>query len=114
MGPRGIKWHGFNPNRGFKQMTGIAARGFKHVGTALKNMPKTVANSDSFTRKAANTLQSLGEYGQLAGAAFGNEALGIGGKKLHDMGSSIHEYRRSNFANRLRNDFNNGNASIMN
>jgi hypothetical protein len=102
---RTYKHHGMNPNRGFKQIQGIAARGFKHVGNALRSLPKTIANSDTLARKTANTLQNLGEYASLASAATGHEGLAAAGKSLSGLGSSIHNFRRGDFANRLRKDF---------
>ena len=114
MGGRTWKFSGTQASRGLKQVAGIAKRGFKHIGNAVRNMPKTVANSDTFARKAANTLGQLGDYATLGGAAFGSEGATALGKSLHNMSQSIHDYRRSGFANRMRQDFNSNNGSIMN
>jgi hypothetical protein len=92
--------------RGFKQIAGITARGFKHVGDALRNIPRTVANSDTLARKTANTLNTLGEYAHLGSAAMGGH-LGLmgAGQALLKAGDSIHKFRRGEFANRLISPF---------
>jgi hypothetical protein len=100
------KHSGLNPNRGFKQISGIAARGFKHVGETLRNLPRSIANADSLTRKTANTLNTLGEYAHLASAGMGgHEQLSAVGQTLLKAGHGIHKWRRGDFANKLRKDF---------
>ena len=97
----GFKHSGWNPNRGFKQIASAAKRGVKFV----KQLPQTIATSDALARKAANTLRDMGDYAMLGSSAIGHEGLGGVGHALHGLGQSIHEFRRSDFANRLRNDF---------
>jgi len=108
---RGFKSFVDKANRGFKQVASAAKRGHKFVQEHVKS----VANADAMARKAANTLHSAGEYAEMGSRLVGGrggDTLRQAGEYMSNMGSSIHNFRRGELANRARQDF--GNNSIMN
>ena len=69
----------------------------------------------ALARKAANTLHNAGEYAEMGSRLVGGrggDTLRQAGEYMSNMGSSIHNFRRGELANRARQDF--GNNSIMN
>jgi hypothetical protein len=95
--------------RGVKQLPSALNRGAKMV----KDLPSTIAKSDTALRKTSNTLKQIGDYGVMAGVATGFMPLAEAGMGLQNAGGKINDFRHSDLANRLRGDFNRGNASIM-
>ena len=107
--------------RGFKSFVDKASRGFKHVASAAKRSqirPRTHQVRGecrcSLARKAANTLHNAGEYAEMGSRLVGGrggDTLRQAGEYMSNMGSSIHNFRRGELANRAQQDF--GNNSIM-
>ena len=98
-------------NRGFKYVASAAKRGHKFV----QNNVNPIANADALARKAANTMHGAGEYAEMGSRLVGGrggDTLRQAGEYMSNMGSSIHNFRRGELANRARQDF--GNNSIMN
>ena len=108
-------------SRGFKSFVTSANRGFKHVASAAKqghkfvqDNVKSLSNADALARKAANTLHGAGEYAEMGSRLVGGrggETLRQAGEYMSNMGSSIHNFRRGELANRARQDF--GSKGIM-
>ena len=102
-------------SRGFKSFVTSANRGFKHVASAAKrghkfvqNNVKSLSNADALARKAANTLHGAGEYAEMGSRLVGGrggETLCQAGEYVSNMGSSIHNFRRGELANRARQNF---------
>lgn len=90
--------------RGVKQLPSAIRRGAKFV----KELPGRIATGDVALRKTANTLNQIGEYGTMAGAATGFMPLVEGGLALQGAGGRINTFRHSALANRLRSDFSHG------
>ena len=110
--------------RGFKSFVDKANRGFKHIASAAKRghkfvqeHVKSVANADTLARKAANTLHNAGEYAEMGSRLVGgpgSDTLCQAGEYMSNIGSSIHNFRRGELANRARQDFGGSNNSIIN
>ena len=102
-------------SRGFKSFVTSANRGFKHVVSAAKrghrfvqDNIKSLANADALARKAANTMHGAGEYAEMGSRLVGgrgSETLRQAGEYMSKMGSSIHNFRQGELANRARQDF---------
>ena len=107
---RGFKSFVASANRGFKQVASAAKRGHKFVQDSIKSL----SNADALTRKAANTMHGAGEYAEMASRLVGgrgSDTLRQAGEHMSNMGSSIHNFRRGELANRARQDF--GGQGIM-
>ena len=87
--------------RGVKQVPAAVKRGAKF----MKELPSNIIKSDTVLRKASNTLNQLGEYGTVAGAATGFMPLVEGGLALQEAGGRINDFRHSQMADRQRKDF---------
>ena len=108
-------------SRGFKSFVTSTNRGFKHVASAAKRGKtlvqdniKSLSNADVLARKATNTMHGAGEYAEMGSRLVGErggETLRQAGEYMSNMGSSIHNFRRGELANRARQDF--GNKGIM-
>ena len=108
-------------SRGFKSFMTSANRGFKHIVSAVKrghkfiqDNIKSLSNADVLVRKAANTMHGAGEYAEMASRLVGGrggDTLRQAGEHMSNMGSSIHNFRRGELANRARQDF--GSKGIM-
>ena len=91
-------------------MASAAKRGHKFVSEHVKSF----ANADELARKAANTLHGAGEYAEMGSRlvnGHGGKTLRKAGEYLSNMGSSIHNFRHGELANRARQDF--GERGIM-
>ena len=108
-------------SRGFKSFVTLANRGVKHVASAAKrghkfvqDNVKSLSNADALARKAANTLHGAGEYAEMGSRLVGGrggDTLRQAGEYMSNMGSSIHNFRRGELANRARQDL--GSKDIM-
>ena len=97
-------------NRGFKYVASAAKRGHKFVQDNVKSK----ANADALARKAANTMHGAVEYAKMGSQLVGGQGgdtLRQAGEYMSNMGSSIHNFRRGELANRARQDF--GRQGIM-
>ena len=103
---------GFRGQKLFQNVAAKVRRGVKHIPSALKrgakfvkDLPTNIAKSDTVLRKTSNTLNQIGEYGKLAGAATGFIPLVEAGMGLQAIGGKINNFRHRELANRLRGDF---------
>ena len=99
---------------GFKSFVDKANRGFKNVASAVKRGHKfvqehikSIANMDALARKAANMLHVAREYAEMGSQLVGGrggETLRQAGEYMSNMGSSLHNFRQGELANRARQD----------
>ena len=68
---RTMKHNGFNANRGFKQLAGVARRAHKFI----KGAPEYIRKIDNYAGRGADVLTKGGQVLSLAGAVTGNEGL---------------------------------------
>ena len=86
---RTMKHNGFNANRGFKQLAGVARRAHKFI----KGAPDYLRKIDNYAGRGADVLTKGGQVLSLAGAVTGNEGLMKTGDKMVSTGGSIQNYR---------------------
>ena len=81
-------------HRGHKFLRGVT-RGLKHLPQAMREL-------DGYGRQAANTLNTAADYAALAWHQFESDNLRDTANKLAKHGESIHNFRKSDLANKAR------------
>ena len=100
MGKRGFKMSQVAStiiHRGQKFLRGVT-RGLKHLPQAMREL-------DGYGRQAANTLNTAADYAALASHQFESDNLRDTANKLAKHGESIHNFRKSDLANKARDQF---------
>ena len=84
-------------HRGHKLLRGVS-RGLKHLPQAMREI-------DGYGRQAANNLNTAADYAALASNQFQSDNLRDTANKLAKHGESIHNFRKSDLANKAQDQF---------
>ena len=86
---RTMKHNGWNPNRGFKQITGVVHRAHKF----FKRAPEYLRKADGWVGKGADVLTKAGKIASMVGAVTGHEGAMNADNKMIQTAGSIQNYR---------------------
>lgn len=92
-------------SRGRKMWNNIRRRGVKFTGAAMrgvKHIPEHLKDLDNFARKAANTMEQVGNFAAVASTEFGHDGLRDAGNKLLKTSTHIQNVRHGPTANAVR------------